>query len=222
MTERPIRILLVDDDALVRSGLRMLLGGSAHIRVVAEARDGGEVAGLLDLHSIDVILMDLRMPRVDGITATRQVVASAHRPRVLVLTTFDDDELVFGALEAGADGFLLKHTPPAEIVAAIETVHAGDSVLSPGVTRRLVARVAGGSAGRPESECIAMRARLAELTERELEVAQEIARGCSNADIATNLHMSVATVKAHVTRLFAKLGADNRVQLALLVHDAQR
>ena len=199
----------------------MLLGGSASIRVVAEAEDGADVPGLLDLHTIDVVLMDLRMPRVDGIAATRQLVARANPPRVLVLTTFDDDELLFGALEAGADGFLLKHTPPAEIVAAIGAVHAGDAVLSPSVTRRLVARVAGDGA-RPESERAALAALVATLTERELDVARAIAQGRANAQIAADLHMSVATVKAHVTRLFAKLGADNRVQLALLVHDAER
>lgn len=145
---RVIRLLLVDDDPLVRSGLRMLFGGTPSLRIVAEAADGAEVPGLLDLHTIDVILMDLRMPRVDGIAATRQVVARANAPRILVLTTFDDDELLYGALEAGADGFLLKHTSPEQIVAAIEAVHAGDAVLSPSVTRRLVARVTGSAAHR--------------------------------------------------------------------------
>jgi DNA-binding NarL/FixJ family response regulator len=218
---REIRLLLVDDDPLVRSGLRMLFGGTPSLRIVAEAEDGADVPGLLDLHTIDVVLMDLRMPRVDGIAATRQVRARANAPRVLVLTTFDDDELLYGALEAGADGFLLKHTSPEEIVAAIEAVHAGDAVLSPSVTRRLMERVTAGAA-RPASERSVIVARLATLSGRELDVARAIAQGRSNAQIATDLHMSVATVKAHVTRLFAKLDVDNRVQLALLVHDADR
>ena len=216
---QPIRLLLVDDDPLVRSGLRMLFGGTPSLRIVAEADDGADVPGLLDLHTIDVVLMDLRMPRVDGIAATRHVLSRANAPRVLVLTTFDDDELLYGALEAGADGFLLKHTSPEEIVAAIEAVHAGDAVLSPSVTRRLVARVTGANT-RPASERSAVITRLATLTDREIDVARAIAQARSNAQIATDLHMSVATVKAHVTRLFAKLDVDNRVQLALLVHDA--
>jgi DNA-binding NarL/FixJ family response regulator len=165
--------------------------------------------------------MDLRMPRVDGIAATRRVLSRVNPPRVLVLTTFDDDELVYGALEAGADGFLLKHTAPAQIVAAIEAVHAGDAVLSPSVTRRLVERVSGTNT-QTAAERSAIAARLATLTDREVEVARAIAQARSNAQIATDLHMSVATVKAHVTRLFTKLDVDNRVQLALLVHDAER
>ena len=216
---RAIRLLVVDDDPLVRSGLRMLFGGTPSLRIVAEAEDGADVPGLLDLHTIDVVLMDLRMPRADGIAATRHVLSRAHAPRVLVLTTFDDDDLLYGALEAGADGFLLKHTSPEEIVAAIEAVHAGEAVLSPSVTRRLVERVTGTNA-RPASERSAVIARLATLSDRELDVARAVAQGRSNAQVATDLHMSVATVKAHVTRLFAKLDVDNRVQLALLVHDA--
>ena len=219
VTARPIRLLVVDDDPLVRSGLRMLFGGTPSLHIVAEAEDGADVPGLLDLHTVDVVLMDLRMPRVDGIVATRQVLSRANAPRVLVLTTFDDDELLYGALDAGADGFLLKHTPPDEIVAAIAAVHAGDAVLSPSVTRRLMERVTGART-RLASDRSAVLARLATLTERERDVAREIARGRSNAQIAADLHMSVATVKAHVTRLFTKLDVDNRVQLALLIHDA--
>ena len=140
-----IRVLLVDDDALVRSGLRMMLAGAASLEVVAEAADGREVLGAVDLHRPDVVLMDIRMPQLDGIAATRLLAAQPDPPAVLVLTTFDADELVLRALQAGAAGFLLKDTPPAEIVRAIELVHAGDGMLSPAVTRRLIAMVAGDS-----------------------------------------------------------------------------
>lgn len=219
--DAPVRVMLVDDDALVRSGLQLLLGNEATIRVVAEAADGADVPAQLDLHSVDVMLMDLRMPRVDGIEATRRVLQRPEpRPRVLVLTTFDDDELVLGALQAGADGFLLKHTAPTDIIAAIHAVHAGDAVLSPSITRSLVQQVSAGSAGDAAARATTTK-RLADLTDREREVADAVARGASNADIAAELHMSVATVKAHITKLFAKLGVQNRVQLALLIHDAR-
>ena len=215
-----IRVLLVDDDALVRSGLRMMLGGAASLEVVAEAADGREVLGAVDLHRPDVVLMDIRMPQVDGIAATRLLVAQPDPPAVIVLTTFDADELVLRALQAGAAGFLLKDTPPAEIVRAIELVDRGDGMLSPGVTRRLIALVAGdaGQADRQEDA----RARLALLSGREREVALAVGEGRSNAEIAAALHMSVATVKAHVSRLLAKLGLENRVQIALLVQEAGR
>jgi DNA-binding NarL/FixJ family response regulator len=212
------RVLLVDDDALVRSGLRMMLAGAGTIEVVGEAGDGREVLAAVDRHRPDVVLMDIRMPQVDGIAATRLVRGQPSAPEVIVLTTFDADELVLRALRAGAAGFLLKDTPPAEIVRAIELVHAGDGMLSPAVTRRLIAMVAGGEGEGDRRE----RARegLAGLSEREREVALAVGRGRSNADIAAELHMSVATVKAHVSRLFAKLEVDNRVQIALLVQDA--
>ena len=213
-----IRVLLVDDDPLVRSGLRLMLDGAADLEVVAEADDGREVLGAVDLHRPDVVLMDIRMPKLDGIAATRLLVAQPDPPAVLVLTTFDADELVLRALQAGAAGFLLKDTPPAEIVRAIELVHAGDGMLSPAVTRRLISLVAGDSDAGARTE--RARARLATLSPREHDVALAVGRGQANPEIAAALHLSVATVKAHVSRLLDKLDVDNRVQIALLVHDA--
>ncbi len=215
-----IRVLLVDDDPLVRSGLRMMLAGAPELEVVAEAGDGREVLGAVDLHRPDVVLMDIRMPQVDGIAATRLLAAQPDPPAVLVLTTFDADELVLRALQAGAAGFLLKDTPPAEIVRAIELVHAGDGMLSPAVTRRLIALVAGDADAGARAE--RARARLATLSPREHDVALAVGRGQANPEIAAALHLSVATVKAHVSRLLDKLDVDNRVQIALLVHDADR
>ena len=213
-----IRVLLVDDDALVRSGLRMMLAGAEGIEVVGEADDGRGVLPAVDLHRPDVVLMDIRMPQLDGIAATRLLREQPGAPAVIVLTTFDADDLVLRALQAGAAGFLLKDTPPAEIVRAIELVHGGDGMLSPGVTRRLIALVAGdGDAGERRDRA---RALLAALSEREREVALAVGQGRSNAEIAAELHMSVATVKAHVSRLLTKLEAANRVQVALLVQDA--
>ena len=210
-----IRVLLVDDDALVRSGLRMMLSG--HVEIVGEADDGREALAAVDRHRPDVVLMDIRMPHVDGIEATRLLRAQPTPPEVIVLTTFDADELVLRALRAGAAGFLLKDTPPAEIVRAIEHVHAGEGMLSPTVTRRLIALVAGdGDAAERQR---AARAKLDALSAREREVACAVGRGAANAEIAAELHMSVATVKAHVSRLLVKLEVDNRVQVALLVQD---
>ena len=211
-----IRVLLVDDDALVRSGLRIMLAGAANLDVVAEAADGREVLGAVDLHRPDVVLMDIRMPQLDGIAATRLLTAQPDAPAVVVLTTFDADELVLRALQAGAAGFLLKDTPPAEIVRAIELVHAGDGMLSPAVTRRLISMVAGDAGARAEQA----RDRLATLSPREQDVALAVGRGETNAEIAAALHLSVATVKAHVSRLLDKLDVDNRVQIALLVQAA--
>ena len=213
-----IRVLLVDDDALVRSGLRIMLAGAANLDVVAEAADGSEVLGAVDLHRPDVVLMDIRMPRLDGIAATRLLVAQPDPPAVVVLTTFDADELVLRALQAGAAGFLLKDTPPAEIVRAIELVHAGDGMLSPAVTRRLISLVAGDSDAAARTD--RARDRMATLSPREHDVALAVARGQANAEIAAALHLSVPTVKAHVSRLLDKLDVDNRVQIALLVKDA--
>ncbi|MDA0180946.1 response regulator transcription factor [Solirubrobacter phytolaccae] len=210
-----IRVLLVDDDALVRSGLRMMLAGAPQVEVVGEADDGRGVLAAVDKHHPDVVLMDIRMPLLDGIEATRLLRAQPSPPEVIVLTTFDADELVLRALRAGAAGFLLKDTPPPEIVRAIEHVHAGEGTLSPTVTRRLIALVAD-DGGRRESA----RTKLESLSAREREVACAVGRGASNADIAAELHMSVATVKAHVSRLLVKLEVENRVQVALLVQDA--
>jgi DNA-binding NarL/FixJ family response regulator len=215
-----IRVVLVDDDALVRSGLRMMLAGASSIEVVGEADDGREALGAVDRHRPDVVLMDIRMPQVDGIAATRLLRSQPDPPVVLVLTTFDADELVLRALRAGAAGFLLKDTPPTEIVRAIELVAAGDSMLSPAVTRQLIALVAGDSDADVRRD--GARELLATLSAREHEVALAVGQGRSNAEIAAELHMSVATVKAHVSRLLSKLDVDNRVQIALLVQDAGR
>ena len=208
-------MLLVDDDALVRSGLRLMLAGAPQIEVVGEADDGRGVLGAVDKHRPDVVLMDIRMPQLDGIEATRLLRAQPAAPDVIVLTTFDADELVLRALRAGAAGFLLKDTPPPEIVRAIEHVHAGEGTLSPTITRRLIALVADDGGRREDA-----RVKLASLSAREREVADLVGQGCSNADIASKLHMSVATVKAHVSRLLVKLEVENRVQVALLVQDA--
>ena len=213
-----IRVLLVDDDALVRSGLRIMLAGAANLDVVAEAADGREVLGAVDLHRPDVVLMDIRMPQLDGIAATRLLAAQPDPPAIVVLTTFDADELVLRALQAGAAGFLLKDTPPAEIVRAIEIVHAGDGMLSPAITRRLISLVARDSDAAARAD--RARARMATLSPREHDVALAVARGQANAEIAAALHLSVPTVKAHVSRLLDKLDVDNRVQIALLVQDA--
>jgi len=211
-----IRVLLVDDDALVRSGLRMMLAGADQIEVVGEAGDGREVLAAVDRHRPDVVLMDIRMPQLDGIEATRLLRAQPSPPAVIVLTTFDADELVLRALRAGAAGFLLKDTPPAEIVRAIEHVEAGEGTLSPPVARKRIALVADDGGRREDA-----RARLETLSPREREVALAVGRGIANAEIAAELHMSVATVKAHVSRLLDKLEVDNRVQIALLVTRAQ-
>ncbi len=215
---RPVRVLLVDDDPLVRSSLRMLLDGAENLAVVGEAPDGREVLAQVDLHRPDVVLMDIRMPELDGIAATRLLRGQPSPPAILVLTTFDADELVVRALRAGADGFLLKDTSPADIVRAVKAAAVGEASLSPVVARRLMAMVAGDddASGRADDA----RERLAALTEREREVAEAIGQGKANAEIALELHMSLATVKTHVSRLLAKLGAENRVQAALLVQEA--
>ncbi|MEO5877921.1 MAG: response regulator transcription factor [Streptosporangiaceae bacterium] len=209
------RVLLVDDDALVRAGLSMMLDGVEGIRVVGEASDGAEVPAAVDALFPDVVLMDLRMPRINGIVATRRLRARADPPEVIVLTTFDTDENVVHALRAGAGGFLLKDSPPARIVAAVRQVAAGEPMLSPEITRRLMARVATqADAG------LRARAALAALTPRERDVTVAVTRGRGNAEIAAELGMGVATVKAHVSRILAKLELNNRTQLALLAHDA--
>jgi DNA-binding NarL/FixJ family response regulator len=218
MTDGPIRVIIVDDDPLVRSGLRLMLDGSDRVRVVGEAGDGSEVLAAVDHHRPDVVLMDLRMPGVDGLAATELLRGQPDPPEVVVLTTFDADDHVLQALRAGAAGFLVKDTPPAEIVRAIELVAAGDGMLSPAVTRRLIAHVASGSGTQARREAAVER--LGALSDREREVAVAVGEGKSNADIAAELFMSVATVKAHVSRLLAKLDVDNRVQIALIVQDA--
>jgi DNA-binding NarL/FixJ family response regulator len=214
-----IRVLLVDDDALVLAGLSMMLNGAGGLVIVGEAGDGDQVPAAVAKHRPDVVLMDLRMPRVDGITATRRlrsVPGGATRPpEVIVLTTFDADENVLGALRAGASGFLLKDAPPAEIADAIRRVAAGDPILSPAVTRRLMRR----AVVQENTRELALR-QLAGLSPREREVVQAIAEGRANAEIAAALLMSVPTVKAHVTHILTKAGLANRTQIALLAHDA--
>ncbi|MDP9842782.1 response regulator [Streptosporangium lutulentum] len=213
-----IRVLLVDDDAIVRAGLRLMLGGAPDIEIVAEAADGAEVPALVAAYGPDLVLMDIRMPGVDGLAATKALRAQPGAPEVLVLTTFHTDAHVLRALRAGAAGFLLKDTPPQDIVAAIRTVAAGDPVLSPAVTRRLIVQVAGGSG--QDDRAAAARTRLDLLAEREREVARAVGRGRSNAEIARELHLALPTVKAHVSRILTRLDLNNRVQIALLVHDA--
>lgn len=213
-----IGVVIVDDDALVRVGLVMMMGGAPDIRVLAEAEDGGAVLDLVERHSPDVVLMDIRMPTVDGLTATERLRALEDPPEVLVLTTFDAGEHVLRALRAGAAGFLLKDTPPAEIVESVRQVSRGMSVLSPTVTRRLIDRVGTGSHSERADRA---RDRLSALNNRELEVAVAVGEGRSNADIASTLFLSVPTVKTHVSSVLTKLGLNNRVQIALLVHDAQ-
>jgi DNA-binding NarL/FixJ family response regulator len=214
-----IRVLLVDDDALVRAGLSMMLNGAGDLVIVGEASDGDQVPAAVAKHRPHVVLMDLRMPRVDGITATRRlrsVPSSAPQPpEVIVLTTFDADENVLGALRAGASGFLLKDAPPAEIADAIRRVAAGDPILSPAVTRRLMRR----AVVQENARELALR-QLAGLSPREREVVEAIAEGQTNAEIAAALLMSVPTVKAHVTHILTRAGLANRTQIALLAHDA--
>ncbi|HPU38014.1 MAG TPA: response regulator transcription factor [Microthrixaceae bacterium] len=213
-----IRVLLVDDDALVRAGLRMILSSSEEMEVVGEAADGADAVAATQAHRPDVVLMDIRMPGMDGIAATSALRRLASPPHVIVLTTFQADEHVMSALRAGADGFLLKDTAPAEIVDAVRHVAAGAAMLSPSVTRTLLAHL--------DDDETADRRRLAaerlkSLTDREREVAAAVGSGASNAEVAASLFMSEATVKAHVSRLLTKLSVTNRVQIAILVHDAQ-
>jgi DNA-binding NarL/FixJ family response regulator len=213
--EPTVRVLVVDDDALVRAGLTMMLDGAQGIAVVAEASDGDEVPAAVDAHFPDVVLMDLRMPRVDGIVATRRLRARPNPPEVVVLTTFDTDENVLHALRAGASGFLLKDTPPARIVEAVRQVAAGEPILSPAITRRLMDR----AATQADAHKLARDA-LAKLSPREYDVMLAVAQGRTNADIAAELFMSLATVKAHISHILTKLELGNRTQLALLAHDA--
>jgi DNA-binding NarL/FixJ family response regulator len=213
-----IRVLLVDDDALVRAGLRMILSSSEEIEVVGEVADGADAVAAVRTHRPDVVLMDIRMPGMDGITATSALRRLATPPHVIVLTTFQADEHVLSALRAGADGFLLKDTPPTEIVNAVRLVAAGEAMLSPSVTRTLLSHL--GNDETTNRRRLAAQ-RLTLLTDREREVANAVGSGASNAEVAATLFMSEATVKAHVSRLLAKLEVTNRVQVAILVHDAR-
>jgi len=211
-----IDVLVVDDDPLVRSALSLMLGGQPDVRVVGEAPDGrAGIAAALELRP-HVVLMDIRMPVLDGLAATVELRRSPEPPHVIVLTTFDADDYVLRALAAGADGFLLKDTPPPEILEAIRRVADGDPMLSPSVTRSLIKQVAPPDRSRTTHA----QQRIAVLTERERDVALAVGRGLSNAEIAGALFLSVPTVKAHVSRLFEKLEVTNRVQIAIVVHDA--
>jgi len=214
-----VRVLLADDDALVRSALGLMLGGQQDIEVVGEAADGQRALEQVAALRPDVVLMDIRMPRLDGLDATRRLHERPDAPHVIVLTTFGLDEYVVEALSAGADGFLLKDTPPQQIVAAVRAVAAGDPILSPAATRTVIDRLRAG-AEEPDERRAAAEQRLARLTDRERDVALAVGRGLSNAEIAAELYLSVPTVKAHVSRLFDKLGTTNRVQIAICVHDS--
>jgi DNA-binding NarL/FixJ family response regulator len=210
-----IRIVLVDDQELVRTGFRMVLDAQPDMTVVGEAADGLAAVAFAREHDADVMVMDARMPRLDGVAATRQIRQAGDRPRVLMLTTFDLDEYAFAALKAGASGFLLKDVPPEELLFAIRAVHSGDAVVAPSTTRRLIDRFApllpaGQSAADTE---------LADLTEREREVLILIARGLSNAELAKRLFVSEATVKTHVGRILAKLGLRDRVQAVVFAYE---
>ena len=212
-----IRVLVVDDDALVRAGLQLILGGRDDLVVVGEARDGVEAVDQVAVLAVDVVLMDIRMPRRDGLAATELLRQRSDPPAVIVLTTYDTDDSVLTALRLGASGFLLKDTPPGQIVEAILRVAAGEPILSPSVTSQLIAAVS----ERPvDDRRTPARRRLATLTPRERDVALAIGRGGTNAEIAASLYMSVATVKAHVSQVLTKLEVDNRVQVAICVHDA--
>jgi len=218
----PVRVLVVDDDPLVRAALSMVIGGAADLELVGEATDGDEVPAAVGRCSPDVVLMDIRMPRTDGLSATERLLQARDAPEVIVLTTFDADDQVLRALRAGASGFLVKDTPPAAIVEAVRRVAAGDPMLSPTVTRQLIAHVATVDPAAPaEARSTRARARLDQLSDREREVALAVGRGLSNAQIGAELYLSVATVKAHVSRLLVKLDVANRVQIALLMHDAE-
>lgn len=218
----PIRLALVDDQALVRAGFRMVLDAQPDMRVVAEAGDGHEALAVLDATSADVVLMDIRMPRLDGVATTEELCRRADAPRVIVLTTFDLDEYAHAALRAGASGFLLKDAGPEELLSAIRSVHAGDSVIAPSTTRRLIEHFAD-QLGTPPSPAIpdpAADPRLAQLTARETEVLVAVARGLTNAEISAQLHLAEATVKTHIGRILSKCQLRDRVQMVLLAYES--
>jgi DNA-binding NarL/FixJ family response regulator len=208
-----IRVLVADDQSMVRAGFRMLLGGEEDIEVVAEASNGLEAVDKAGRFDPDVVLMDIRMPELDGLEATRRVLAADSTARILILTTFDLDEYVYEALRAGASGFVLKDEPPEQLIAAIRTIAAGDALLSPAITKRVIGEFVRLPRPTPPSG-------LAELSERELEVFRLIARGLSNAEIGQELFIGETTVKTHVTHIFQKLDLRDRVQAVVLAYQA--
>lgn len=212
-----IAVVIADDQALVRAGFRMILNAQQDIVVVAEAADGNEAVTAAREHKPDVVLMDVRMPRVDGLEATRRIVrAMVDPPRVLMLTTFDLDEHVYDALRAGASGFLLKEVPPEQLVAGVRTIAAGEALLAPSVTRRMIERFASGALG---PQPLAPPPALAELTARELEVLGYVAQAMSNSEIASALVLTEATVKTHLARVFMKLGLRDRAQAVMFAYE---
>ncbi len=213
-----IRVLLVDDQALVRSGFRMLIESSDGVAIVGEAENGAQALELMTTTPVDVVLMDIRMPVMDGVEATRRIVASGSSAHVLVLTTFDADEYVYAALRAGASGFLLKDSRPDELLQAIHSVANGDAVMAPSATRRLLDHVVPLLPSRREGR---VDSRLDVLTDREREVLVEIAKGATNAEISATLYMAEGTVKTHIGRLFTKLHARDRVQLVLIAYETE-
>ncbi|MFD5386872.1 response regulator [Streptomyces sp. NPDC127074] len=218
----PVRVVVVDDEQLVRMALRLVIDGEPDLTVVGEAADGDAAIAIVGELRPDVVLMDVRMPGRDGLSTTRELLTRPVPPRVLMLTTFDSDDLVLGALRAGALGFVLKDTQPPQILDAVRTVADGNPVLSPAATARVIAAATGPrSTHARDSSREAARKQLSALTERERQTAQAIADGLGNPEIAQRLRISVATVKAHTSSLFAKLAVENRVQIALLVRDAE-
>jgi DNA-binding NarL/FixJ family response regulator len=213
--ERPVRVLLVDDQELVRTGFAMVLDAQPDIEVVGEAGDGAQAVDRLRAIPADVVLMDVRMPRMDGIEATRRITQGGDRPKVIILTTFDLDEYAFAAIKAGAAGFLLKDAGPSQLIEAIRAVHSGDAVVAPSTTRRLLDRFA---VHLPDAERQASGA-LASLTAREGEVLRLVARGLSNAEVAGRLYVSEATVKTHMGRILMKLGLRDRVQAVVFAYE---
>ena|SRR5688572_21997670 len=215
MSDPSVRVLLVDDDALMRAGLTAILSSDPTVEVVGEAADGRVAVEQAHALRPDVVLMDIRMPDLDGIAATREVVATSPETRVVILTTFEDDDYIFGALTAGASGFLLKRTSPEELLAAIHAVAGGDSLLSPSVTRRVIDRMARLPAGGAVLD-----RRLEELTPREREVLEQVARGLSNGEIAEALVIEESTVKTHVKRILMKLRLRDRVQAVIFAYES--
>ena len=214
-----IRILLVDDQALVRAGFRMILDAESEMEVVGEASDGREAVDQVRSLRPDIVLMDIRMPELDGLEATRRILSMSSDgdgPKILMLTTFDLDEYVYEALRAGASGFLLKDTPPEQLVGAIHVIAQGEALLSPSITRRVIAEFVKGTGPKPQAQF----PRLQELTAREVEVMKLIARGLSNAEIAKTLYVSETTVKTHVARILMKLNLRDSVQVVVLAYEA--